>query len=112
WTEALAAVEHTKGLYNQGYLARVAYIQARSGNTPEARRAFAKLKEFSRHNYVSPLAFAGYYAAIGEKDKAFDLLDEAYREHSTGMISLEVNDSFDNLRSDPRFRELERRVGF
>ncbi|MEY2412758.1 MAG: hypothetical protein QOD84_1364 [Acidobacteriaceae bacterium] len=112
WTLALAAIEHTKEQYLQAYLSNVAYIRAASGNKPEARRAFAKLTEFSHHNYVSPLAFAGYYATMGEKDEAIALLDRAYREHSPWMISLEVNDSFDTLRSDPRFQQLERQVGF
>ncbi len=71
-----------------------------------------KLTDYSRRNYVSPLDFAAYYAASGDRGKAFEYLDEAYRQHSTWMISLEVNNGLDNLRSDPRFREVERRMGF
>jgi hypothetical protein len=62
-------------------------------------------------NYVSPVAFASCYAAMGEREKTFAWLERAYKERATGLISLEVNNHLDNLRSDPRFRELERRVG-
>lgn len=58
------------------------------------------------------MLFATYYAALGDRDKAFEYLDEAYRQHSPWMISLEVDHGLDNLRSDPRFWELERRIGF
>ena len=68
--------------------------------------------EFSRHDYVSPLNFAVYHAALRDRDKAFEYLDQAHREHNPWLITLEVNAGLDNLRSDPRFRDLERRVGF
>jgi len=90
----------------------MAYISAASGNKVRAQQALSELTEFSRHNYVSPLDFAAYYAAVGDRDKAFKYLDAAYRQHNTWMIALEVNPSLDNLRTDPRFQELERRVGF
>ncbi len=112
WKEELAAIKRAKGLYPGAYFGTVAYVQAVSGNKLRAKAAFTELTEFSRHNYVSPLDFASYYAALGDRNKAFEWLNRAYRERATGMISIEVNDRLDNLRPDPRFRELERRVGF
>jgi TolB-like protein/DNA-binding winged helix-turn-helix (wHTH) protein/Tfp pilus assembly protein PilF len=111
WADAIASLEKAKGLYPHAYFAGLAYLYAASGKKVQAQAAMAKLTDYSRRNYVSPLDFATYYAASGERDKAFEYLDEAYRQHSTWMISLEVNDGLDNLRADPRFRELERRVG-
>lgn len=49
---------------------------------------------------------------MGERDKAFEWLEKAYKERATGLISLDVNSRLDTLRSDPRFHDLERRVGF
>jgi len=112
WPDAIASIEKAKGLYPHAYLGGLAYFYAASGNKLQAKAAMDKLTDYSRRNYVSPLDFASYYAASGHKDKAFEYLDEAYRQHSTGMISLEVNEGLDNLRPDPRFRELERRIGF
>jgi hypothetical protein len=70
------------------------------------------MKEDARHDYISPMEFAECYAALGDREQAFEWLERAYREHATSMIHLEVNYYFDTLRTDPRFRDLERRVGF
>ena len=51
------------------------------------------------------------YAGLGEKDQAFALLEEAYRERSRGLVNLIVSPTYDSLRSDPRFADLLRRMG-
>jgi TolB-like protein/Tfp pilus assembly protein PilF len=112
WPEARAALEKAKEGYPHDYFAAMAYISAVSGTRLQAKAALARLVDFSRRNYVSPLDFASYYASLGDRDKAFEYLNEAYRKHDTWLIALEVNPGLDNLRPDPRFRELERRVGF
>jgi TolB-like protein/DNA-binding winged helix-turn-helix (wHTH) protein/Flp pilus assembly protein TadD len=112
WTEATAAITKTKASYPHEYFPEIAYIKAASGERAEAQKALADLTEFARTNYVSPFKFAVYYAALSDRDKAFEYLDKAYRQHDTLLVSLEVNPHLDNLRGDPRFRELERRVGF
>lgn len=50
------------------------------------------------------------YAALGEKDKAFELLNRMYEDRNGMLIWLNVDQS--SLRSDSRFDELVRRVGF
>jgi tetratricopeptide (TPR) repeat protein len=54
--------------------------------------------------------FAIVYAFLGEKDKAFAYLEKAYEERNGFLIFLNVDPRFDNLRSDPRFSDLVRRV--
>ncbi len=61
--------------------------------------------------YASPFTIGRYYADIGDRDKAFEWLDTAYREHDRLLIGLNVATGFDNIRSDPRFAELVRKVG-
>jgi hypothetical protein len=51
------------------------------------------------------------YAGLGEKDKAFEWLERAYRDHSGSVRYLKVEPRLDPLRSDPRFLELMRRIG-
>lgn len=111
WDEALAAYAKINN-FPQDVAVGVAYIRAASGNKAQALNAVAELTQYSRHNYVSPMDFASCYAAMGDRDKAFEWLEKAYKERAPGLISLEVNSRLDNLRSDPRFRDLERRVGF
>jgi len=61
---------------------------------------------------VSPYAFALVYAGLGDKEKAFERLEEAITkgEKSTNL-NLKVGPAWDSLRSDPRFAELLRRAG-
>src|SRR5215467_9076464 len=112
WEDAIASTEKAKPAYPHAYFAGMAYIGAASGNKVQAQQALSELTEFSRHSYVSPVEFATCYAALGDRDRAFKYLDSGYRQHDTWMIALEVNFGLDNLRTDPRFQELERRVGF
>ena len=60
---------------------------------------------------VSPLAFAEVSAALGEKDRAFALLNQAVKERAGELAFLRVSPSWDPLREDPRFRDLVRTVG-
>lgn len=52
------------------------------------------------------------YAILGEKDEAFKWLERGYQEHDQWMYILKVDPTLDPLRSDPRFKELLRKVGF
>lgn len=51
-------------------------------------------------------------AQIGEKDRAFELLNGAFDKRQTGLVWLKVEPLLDPLRSDPRFADLMARVGF
>jgi len=54
---------------------------------------------------------ASRYARLGERDKAFELLEKAYEERNTDLAWLKVAPEWDSLRSDPRLADLLRRVG-
>ena len=51
------------------------------------------------------------YAKLGERDKAFDLLEKAYNGRTTTLLWLKSSPELDSLRTDPRFPDLVRRVG-
>jgi tetratricopeptide (TPR) repeat protein len=54
---------------------------------------------------------AEIHARLGEKDQAFEWLEKAYADHSDGLVRLKEEIGFDNLRSDPRYADLARRIG-
>jgi hypothetical protein len=54
------------------------------------------------------LAFVG----VGEKDRAFSWLEKAASDHAARLMFLNVEPRFDSVRSDPRYAELVRRLGF
>jgi TolB-like protein/DNA-binding winged helix-turn-helix (wHTH) protein len=58
-----------------------------------------------------PDLVAETYTRLGDKDKAFLWLLKAYQERNRAMAFLQVEPFWDSLRSDPRFKDLIRRVG-
>ncbi|MFQ5652758.1 MAG: protein kinase [bacterium] len=61
--------------------------------------------------YVSPYFTATAYTALGDNDQAFDWLQKAFEEKDSQLLFLKVDPKSDNLRSDPRFTELIKKVG-
>ena len=59
-----------------------------------------------------PYFVAGFYAELGEKDKAFAALNEALETKDQHTSWMKVDPSMDPLRDDPRFKEVLRRAGF
>ena len=62
--------------------------------------------------YFSPATIADFFADIGEVDLAFEWLEVGYRERDWGMLRLKTSRMLSGLRSDPRFDDLLRRIGF
>ena len=61
--------------------------------------------------FPGPVWTAADYAALGEKDKAFEWLDTAFRRRNPNLILLKTDDRFEALRSDPRFQDILSRMG-
>ncbi|HTS04269.1 MAG TPA: protein kinase [Candidatus Eisenbacteria bacterium] len=88
------------------------HAYAVSGNRAEAQKILDHLKEVSAHNWVAPYNVAVIYAGLGDKDRAFALLEQAYKDRSYYLPTYLATDArMDSLRSDPRFGKLVRRVG-
>jgi TolB-like protein/tRNA A-37 threonylcarbamoyl transferase component Bud32/Flp pilus assembly protein TadD len=90
-----------------------AWAYAASGSRSEATKILDEsLKRLANGENVSKIRIASAYAALGDKDQAFAWLEKAYAEHSDSILDLKVDPAFDSLRSDQRFTDLLRRVGF
>jgi hypothetical protein len=76
----------------------------------DALKILEQMREASKHRFISPVFFAGSYWSLGDKDQAFRFLDEAYEGRSILMSQLR-DPAFDLMRSDPRFRALEKKIG-
>ncbi len=88
-----------------------AMFAVRAGDRREAERALRKLQELSRQPQSDPLPLAVGYVAVGNKEKAFQNLDLALRQHSPSITALKVDPVYDPLRSDPRFDAYLKRLG-
>jgi serine/threonine-protein kinase len=92
-------------------LADLAHAYASAGRREEALRALARWHKATDGAFVREEQEAHVRAALGERDRAFALLDKAYDHHSPGMVWLKVDPRFDSLRGDVRFQRLLRRMG-
>jgi serine/threonine-protein kinase len=114
--EAIAGFQRAITLTKDGdkilAMASLGHVYAVSGRKAEARKILAELQTLSEHSYVPAFDMALVYAGLGERDNAFAWLDKACEEHSFNLSNLKVEPRFDPLRSDPRFANLLRRIGF
>jgi hypothetical protein len=93
----------------RGELARA---DALSGKHADAQRALGELLALSKRSHVSKYSLATIYAALGEKSRALDALDQAYAERSFSLDFLKTDPELDSLRSEPRFQALVLRMNF
>ncbi len=59
---------------------------------------------------VSPYSIALVSADLGDREQAFEWLNKAYEQRSSGLSRLKTEARFNILRGDSRFAELLRRV--
>jgi TolB-like protein/Tfp pilus assembly protein PilF/predicted Ser/Thr protein kinase len=113
--ETVAAGEKARNLVAPGKdLLLDAYLAgayARSAKRAEALKWLERWERQSGQGYVDGYNLGCAWAAVGQREKALQWLRRAYEEHSPSMPMLQMDPSFDTLRSDPRFQELVRRVG-
>jgi TolB-like protein/Flp pilus assembly protein TadD len=110
--EAIAALEKSRSLDNNpsvsGYLG---FAYATAGNKAEAQRVLNELKELSKKQYVPAYSIAIIYGGLNDKDQAFEWLNKAYGDRSFYIALLNFESTLGNLRPDPRFNDLVKRLG-
>ena len=101
--ERLASGPRTKSTLGYGY--------GVSGAQRKAGRVLDELRTLSTSRYTSAFSRAVAYAGLRRNDEALEQLELAFNERSDTMAILSVYPLLDNLRDDPRFRDLLQRVG-
>lgn len=111
YPEAIAALEKARLVdANPSSLGYLGYVYAAAGKKAEAQKVLAELQELSKQRYVSPYNIACIYAGLNDKDQAFTWLERAYQERSFFMTNLKIETVLDNLRPDPRFKAMLKRL--
>jgi Tfp pilus assembly protein PilF len=109
-SEYQKAVELSGG--DQDATAALAHAYAGIGKRAETQKILRDLEEKSKSAYVSPYLTATLYASLGDKDRAFQWMEKAYVEKSLELSwNIKADLRIENLRSDPRYHNLLRRVG-
>jgi len=97
---------------NSHSLASLGYALARSGKRAEARSVLEELLKLSTERHVSPHNIALIYNDLGEREEALVWLERAFEQRDPRMVFLKVEPKWNDLRSDARFQDLQRRTVF
>jgi tetratricopeptide (TPR) repeat protein len=92
-------------------LALLGQAYARSGQSDDAKKILARLNEEAKSRYVAAYGLAVVFLGLGDKSRAMDELDRAYRENDGNDIyNVRVDPLLDDLRGDPRFEALAEKI--
>lgn len=87
----------------------LAHVLAVMGKASEAREMLAGIEQAESGEAPNAFDVACVYAALGDRDKAFQWLEQAYRDRS--IFLLKIHPMLDPLRGDPRYDQLLARSG-
>ena len=92
-------------------LALLGQAYARSGQSDEAKKILGRLNEQAKSRYVAAYGIATVFLGLGDKNRAMDELERAYRENDGNDIyNIRVDPLLDDLRGDPRFEALAEKI--
>jgi hypothetical protein len=67
-------------------------------------------EKYAQHKAIAK-DLAGVYAGLGDKDQAFAWLETGFEQRSGDLTNITWHFCFEDLRSDPRYADLVRRMG-
>ena len=87
----------------------LAKTYARKGMPEEARSILGEIERDARLRYFSPFARGEIYLALGDRDRAFELFNQACENRSFDFVIYHQSPDLDMVRQDPRYLDLLRR---
>jgi DNA-binding winged helix-turn-helix (wHTH) protein/TolB-like protein/tetratricopeptide (TPR) repeat protein len=114
FAEAIAEAQKAKEFNGDNVIfdANIGYALAKSGKTSEARAVLNKLLKASTEHYVPPSSIAFVYNGLGERDETLNWLERGVDARDTDSVFLKAAPGWNNLRSEPRFIALIKRMNF
>jgi tetratricopeptide (TPR) repeat protein len=113
YAEAVSSYE--KGISIGGAIALskafLGHVYGSARDYDRAREILGELELMSARAYMPALNRAIVYDGLKETDLGIEALNQSFRDRDTLIISIKVWPQFDHLRTDPRFAEIERRLG-
>jgi hypothetical protein len=111
YDQAIAQAEARRTIDNALWdWALLTYAYGRAGRSTQARAALAEFEKRSRRQPIDPAPSVVAYLGIGDKERALSALENAVALRSASVTGLKVDPLYDDLRSDPRFTVLLKRV--
>ncbi len=110
--QSIASLEQAAKL-SPGFSSGAGFLAAsyvRSGNLEKAEKLMAEMAAAKLTRYVSPAGLAIYHAARGHADEMFECLQAAFADRDPYLTRMDAEPCFDGFRSDPRYRDLLRKM--
>jgi tetratricopeptide (TPR) repeat protein len=108
WPEAIAEFRWAMESGARTALSFLGYALARAGRRDEAMNVLSDLLTGRKYSHGA-FGIASVYAGLGNYDEAFAWLDKAVDEGS--LRPYITGPMFEELRRDPRFARLKKRLG-
>ena len=111
-SEAIAEYRKAAELDDDPFvLALLGQAYARAGQRDEANKILAQLNQEAKARYVSAYGVGLVFLGLGDKNRAMNELERAYRENDGGNIyNIRIDPMLDDLRGDPRFEALAEKI--
>jgi tetratricopeptide (TPR) repeat protein len=94
------------------YLGYLGWALAMIDERRQAQEIIEELKDNPNYPETNAIDIAHVYLGLGDKEKSFYWLEKAYQSGSSGMILIKVEPYYDDLRTDPRFKNLLKKMRF
>jgi len=113
YAEALAEAQKSIQFSNRSNaaLALLGHVYGKLGRRSDADAVIKELETRIAAKQADGRDLAVLYAGLDDKDKAFEWLQKAFENRSVFLVFLKLEPLMEPLRSDPRWSDLERRVG-
>jgi TolB-like protein/DNA-binding winged helix-turn-helix (wHTH) protein/Flp pilus assembly protein TadD len=111
--EAVAAFTSARALAPESLepIPQLGYALARWGKRDEARAILRELEARAAAHHVPAYSFAMIHNGLGEREQALSYLERSLVQREVQLTFMTIDTRWDDLRSDPRFFAIVRRVG-
>jgi len=108
YTEAISECNKAIELGDRSDRLYLAYVYAKSGKKSEAYKILDENIQDTEYDvYVKAII----YALLNDKDRAFQVVEKLNQDKFSYVLFIKTEPGFDNLRNDPRYKELLRKMG-
>ena len=114
YKEAIATYEKAIAVSGRSsfFVSAMIYSLVKNGQRPKAERTLNEVLEIEKTEPISRYVLARSLAALGKKEKALEALNEAYQNRDALLAVVRIDPNFDEMRNEPRFQELLKKIGF
>jgi TolB-like protein/Flp pilus assembly protein TadD len=97
--------------YNVEILSMFGYIYALQGKPSKAYKIIKQIKTQFNKNCEFSTILARIYIALGEKEIAYELFDQAFEKHEADLIAIISDPRLAKITNDPKCKDLIKRIG-